>query len=84
MLKCSDSKFVVISKNCLHGKNLKFLNFTDPKSEIINLKCGNEICSKCKLLKYCSRDCQVKDWKIHKITCKNSKDEMKIYNYCLN
>ncbi len=26
-------------------------------------------CSKCKVIAYCSKDCQTKDWKIHKIFC---------------
>lgn len=29
------------------------------------LKC----CSKCKLVKYCSKDCQTRSWSIHKVTC---------------
>lgn len=28
-------------------------------------------CNKCKKVKYCSRNCQVKDWKNHKLICKN-------------
>jgi hypothetical protein len=44
------------------------------------LRCGacgidtgqNSICSSCKVVSYCSRDCQVKDWKAkHKVVCKN-------------
>ena len=27
-------------------------------------------CSKCKVTTYCSRECQVANWKIHKIHCK--------------
>lgn len=27
-------------------------------------------CSRCKLVRYCSKDCQRKDWKAHKQTCK--------------
>ena len=26
-------------------------------------------CSKCQLTAYCSRECQVLDWKVHKKTC---------------
>jgi hypothetical protein len=26
-------------------------------------------CSKCQTVRYCSRDCQKKDWKVHKKTC---------------
>lgn len=28
-------------------------------------------CSKCKLVKYCSRDCQAQDWREHEIECKS-------------
>ena len=35
--------------------------------------CGKEgkmlLCSKCKNAKYCSKDCQVQDWKVHKKDC---------------
>lgn len=36
-------------------------------------KCGKEaplICGKCKLERYCSRECQKEDWKKHKDICK--------------
>ena len=39
---------------------------------------GDFQCSKCKVSFYCSRDCQVADWKQHKIKCKdkgNQKEE---------
>ena len=26
-------------------------------------------CSRCKCISYCSKDCQVKDWKNHKAFC---------------
>jgi len=29
-------------------------------------------CSACKSVVYCSTECQKKDWKLHKISCKNS------------
>ena len=35
------------------------------KTETSNLK----ICSKCKSVSYCSRDCQRQDWKLHKKYC---------------
>lgn len=28
------------------------------------------VCAQCKMAVYCSRDCQVQDWKIHKTACK--------------
>ncbi|GBC02154.1 hypothetical protein RclHR1_04480018 [Rhizophagus clarus] len=33
---------------------------------------GGGICSKCKLVFYCSRDCQKEDWKSHKKECKST------------
>lgn len=33
-------------------------------------KDGNRYCSKCKRACYCSRECQVSNWKEHKIRCK--------------
>ncbi|GJE85069.1 DUF4470 and zf-MYND domain-containing protein [Phanerochaete sordida] len=27
------------------------------------------VCSRCKKVAYCSRDCQTKDWKLHKLSC---------------
>lgn len=36
--------------------------------------CGDyKCCSKCKKAQYCSRDCQVKHWKMHKPDCKKNR-----------
>lgn len=32
-------------------------------------KPGTENCSRCRARKYCSRECQQKDWPAHKLTC---------------
>jgi len=32
-------------------------------------------CGKCNIRKYCSKECQIKDWKLHKISCKPIKKE---------
>jgi hypothetical protein len=29
-----------------------------------------QICVRCKLVSYCSRECQKKDWKQHRLECK--------------
>merc|ERR1719508_590974 len=34
-------------------------------------------CSRCLTMMYCSKDCQLSDWKIHKITCKEDVEERK-------
>lgn len=42
-------------------------------------KAGNPLlrCSKCKTVKYCSPDCQKKDWKKHKQMCKQVQEKGK-------
>jgi hypothetical protein len=30
---------------------------------------GSQLCGKCLKAKYCSRECQVADWKAHKLVC---------------
>jgi hypothetical protein len=37
-----------------------------------NIKCinkGNKRCSKCKMVYYCSKECQINNWSIHKKSC---------------
>ena len=34
------------------------------------LKIGKFLCSKCKKANYCSKECQVEGWKVHKQLCK--------------
>ena len=34
---------------------------------------GSKQCSKCKRVVYCSRECQVLDWKVHKRECTQKK-----------
>jgi len=44
-------------------------------STCANISCCNEgtkQCSKCKTVKYCSRECQKEDWKVHKTICSTS------------
>ena len=31
-----------------------------------------KVCGKCKIVAYCSRDCQLEDWKVHKSSCKKA------------
>ena len=39
------------------------------RCEKIRKSTGSGFCGKCKLVFYCSKDCQVKDWKRHKEEC---------------
>lgn len=42
-----------------------------PKSEIILT------CSRCEAEMYCSRECQLSDWRNHKVTCKRLASALK-------
>jgi hypothetical protein len=42
---------------------------------------GNNTCSKCLKNFYCSRQCQIDDWKFHKIICCYIKDSTKLLSY---
>ncbi|KAF2623920.1 hypothetical protein BU25DRAFT_349343 [Macroventuria anomochaeta] len=35
-------------------------------------KGANNVCGNCKLVQYCSKQCQLSDWKHHKISCKSA------------
>lgn len=35
-----------------------------------------KVCSKCKNAKYCSKECQINDWKTHKPECQNWQEEV--------
>lgn len=35
---------------------------------IVNTE-GNKCCAKCNKVSYCSKECQIKDWCFHKLTC---------------
>jgi uncharacterized ferredoxin-like protein len=39
--------------------------------------CGLKVCSRCEKVRYCSRDCQVKDYKKHKKECIQSSHDNK-------
>ena len=53
------------------------------KSEIDSSKCvkcnsiGKYHCGSCKLVNYCSPDCQMSDWKSHRIVCDNNSSNKK-------
>ena len=54
-------------KNYLNGGS-----FTQKQTKCGNICCkkdGIMICSRCKIIKYCSKECQVADWKRHKTEC---------------
>lgn len=68
-----DHKYNVIS-------NEHIIKYKTPTCDVRccdNIKCNVSInlktCSICKLVEYCSRECQKENWKIHKIECVNIK-----------
>jgi len=45
-------------------------------------KCGKSAtttkrCGGCKLVRYCSQECQLQDWRAHKVDCKRAKQKQK-------
>jgi hypothetical protein len=67
-------KIVVCSLKCHKGFSRKiFSQDSDTKSECNYCKKGvrrMKKCSRCKLIRYCSSECQVADWIEHKDACK--------------
>ena len=54
-----------LGQNITFQKNMGLCSFDDCMSS------GDKICSQCKAVTYCSKDCQKLDWKFHKLTCKS-------------
>lgn len=64
---------------CRHSANAKEAKMEPqkPKSEAFCMNCslhgtivvGKKRCGKCKLIRYCSRECQKMDWPRHRKTC---------------
>lgn len=84
-----DEKIMLELKNQLTEKIQKELNIKIvdeiPKEEngtlLICNSCSNPLikifrCSNCKAVNYCQRQCQVNDWKYHKLYCKYMKEHM--------
>jgi len=44
-------------------------------------KGATKFCSRCKSVSYCSKECQVKDWKDHKLVCKQQRVLPKIASF---
>ena len=78
-------------KSCSHKEKMKFLLVTLSSERSKVGKCGyiwckNEskfTCSKCKTVKYCSKECSVKFWMFHKEECKFIRVRGNIKNICL-
>jgi hypothetical protein len=59
--------------NCEEGllqKGLKLCRYCSKSGHNIDFQLSLKACGRCKNTYYCSRDCQVADWKIHKTTCR--------------
>ncbi|KAE8440743.1 hypothetical protein EG329_006622 [Mollisiaceae sp. DMI_Dod_QoI] len=54
----ASSSSTILTKKCANCGTSE----TDPEKPL-------KPCSKCQTVRYCSRDCQKKDWKVHKKTC---------------
>lgn len=52
----------------------------DPAKTSCCIVCGSpnnlKLCSACKLVRYCGRECQMADWKNHKELCKKKQAEL--------
>ena len=59
---CCHKSRVGIACNVQH---LLFIDFNFKNADHVTLY----LCSRCRTISYCSRDCQVKDWKNHKSFC---------------
>jgi len=59
--------------------NINFVYMSANNDSPICIKCGkpsSKQCAKCRKVWYCSRECQVQDWKIHKEACKSLLDQV--------
>jgi hypothetical protein len=56
--------------NVVEHATEKVERVTEAKPECATRNKTLKRCSKCKITSYCSRECQAKDWKIHKKACK--------------
>ena len=89
----NDDVVVVNEERDINNSNTDDNLINEPTSKNICLCClqvvqGHSRCSKCRTALYCTRDCQVKHWPVHKNICMNSnssdsdkKLEMKAHNH---
>lgn len=83
-IPCTNQKSnIKIYIKIINDETNKIIDLIKPKinlrlQQIFNIKYCNycskfnsnyKICGKCKLVSYCCRECQIKDWKIHKGIC---------------
>ena len=67
--------------HCQHIKKiyLKAKKIYDNHCISCGIKDNLKQCSRCKIVKYCSKDCQIKSWKTHKDDCDNVKMSMDLF-----
>eukprot|EP00034_Subulatomonas_tetraspora_P001282 GABW01001584.1.p1 GENE.GABW01001584.1~~GABW01001584.1.p1 ORF type:complete len:102 (-),score=8.09 GABW01001584.1:15-320(-) len=76
---CADHGLEYCPRCCL---DLRDMN-EDAKNEAVRKLCSasgchkkaSHRCGKCMIAKYCSRECQAKDWKRHKSKCRTEEED---------
>lgn len=74
--------------NSEYPESLSYIQGIIHNDETICNTCGikgkdNKLCGKCKYVRYCSKSCQINDWKLHKFQCLTISNNTKDISYIL-